>query len=33
MPQLGHFQKKKILTPLTILIFKMNYKIKYWYLY
>jgi len=29
MPQLGHFKKKKILTPLTILIFKMNYKIKY----
>jgi len=32
MSQSGHFQQK-ILIPLTILIFKMTYKIKYWYLY
>jgi len=34
MSQLGPFQqKKKLLTPSTVLIFKINYKIKYWYLY
>jgi len=32
MSQLGPFHKK-LLTPLMLLIFKMTYKIKYWYSY
>jgi len=32
MSQLGPFQQK-IINTVNVLIFKMTYKIKYWYLY